>query len=123
MNRLCVTALVLAGLLATGCASATPTPSNGSSEKPYDLRQVGEHFETDDGGSFVLIRVQDEYRLLYCIQDGPIAGCYAEAFTVERNSVPWSDWVDVESQPGLRLAFLSPVEFAVRYEPEPAPIR
>ena len=73
---------------------------------------LGEYFETEKGQVFVL-RVQDEFRLIRCIPEGPIAGCYEDVYSVSGHDVSWNDWVDVDNVPGLRLAFLSPTAIAV----------
>ena len=101
---------VLAPLaLLAGCVS--PPPRHGPASAP-DIVHLQEAIETDAGNLFVL-RVQDEFRVVRCIPDGPISGCWEEVLTVQRDEVPWSRWIDVAAVPGLRLAFVSPTEVAV----------
>lgn len=115
-NRFDLVLVSVLAVAAAGCASATQDaaakPSNG---RPYDLRRVGEYFETK-AGPCVLIRVQDEYRLIRCVETGPIAGCYEDIFSLNLNDVEWNEWVNVQPAPGLTLAFLSPDEFVVRFD-------
>ena len=111
---------------AGGCASSDDGIREGDGVKIYDL---GEPFRTRQGTVHV-IRVQDEYRLVRCIPDGPIAGCYEDILSVPRaplsdDSVPgprWNQWIDVPTVEGLKIAFVGTGRVAVREEPvAPAP--
>jgi hypothetical protein len=113
------TVLALASLTAGACASA---PERDVADGRAEMVLLGEPFETESGQLF-LLRIQDEYRLIRCIPDGPIAGCYEDVYTVAGHDVDWNAWVDVESVPGLRVAFVSPTAIAVAQDeapPEPS---
>jgi hypothetical protein len=107
---LALTAALALGL--TACGSSGP---HGNSGEPYKIMHLGEHFETPEGNVFV-IRVQDDFKLIRCIPEGPIAGCYEDLLSVPEHGLAYGEWVSVQSVPGLRLAFLSPLELAVRME-------
>ena len=113
MRHATATALILAaGAFLGACASARPRSSR-IPENSYTIKKVGEHFETADG-RLKLIRVQDEFKLLRCVDGGPIEGCYVDVFTLPRDQLGTTTWIPISEQPGLRLAFLSPEEIAVR---------
>ena len=123
ISSLAALLLVLAVGLA-GCASVEPAAPEGAEllepgvdgDQAYTIKRLGESFPTEVGGC-VMILVQDEYRMIRCIDEGPIAGCFDPIYTVAQHEVDWSEWVDVVKAPGLRLAFLSPVEYALIYDP------
>ena len=111
---------LLAGLaFAAGCASPPPAPRDVEPQPPQ-LVSFGEPFETSEGQVFVL-RIQDEYRVIRCIPDGPIAGCYEDVLSVPDHSVPWNTWLDVGDVPGLRVAFVSPHAIALHQLPPERP--
>ncbi len=107
------TALVLALCIAAtplaGCASR----ANVRAAESAQLIQVGDPFETTRGSVYVL-RIQDEYRLIRCVPDGPIAGCWEDVLSVPDSELVWNDWVDVGGMPGVHVSFVSPTQVAVR---------
>lgn len=113
-------AVALALAAAGGCGSTGNGIHEGDGVRIYDL---GESFKTTQGPVHV-IRVQDEYRVVRCIPEGPIAGCYEDILSVPRaplsdDSVPgarWNQWIDVPTVPGLRIAFVGTGRIAVREE-------
>lgn len=112
MNRVVLTlALVLPAL--AGCAEPRAVVRRS------DVLSLGDHYESPSGSLFV-ISVQDEYRLIRCIPDGPIAGCYDNLFSVRRDSVKYNRWLEVEGIPDLDIAFVSPTEVAFRVRPSAA---
>ena len=62
------------------------------------------------------MRIQDEYRVIRCIPEGPIAGCYEDVLSVPRSGLSYNRWIPVDNCPGLEVAFLSPREVAFRTE-------
>ena len=115
MNGRTFVSVALTSSLALGFAGCAAPSGGGASGPPYKLLHLGEQFPTPEGNVFV-IRVQDDFKLIRCIPDGPIAGCYEDLFSVPEQGLAWNEWVSVESVPGLRLAFMSPLEVAVRME-------
>jgi hypothetical protein len=105
--------LVTGLLIVAGCA--TP-PERAVDEGRASMVRLGEPFDTQRGQIFVL-RIQDEFRLIRCIPDGPIAGCYEDVYSVNDQDVAWNSWIDVDRVPGLRLAFVSPTAIAVARDP------
>ena len=103
--------ILTAGAMLGACAA--PRGSAYVPENDYAIKKVGEHFETADG-RLKLIRVQDEFKLLRCVDGGPIEGCYVDVFTLPRDQLGSTTWIPISESPGLRLAFLSPDEVAVR---------
>lgn len=114
-----VVVAVLAAVVGTlpGCASKQGVEA----ESGVVVRGLGESFPTSRGDVYV-IRVQDEYKLVRCIVDGPIAGCYEDVLTVPREAlsensddgIGWNRWIDVPQVPGLQVAFVAPGRVAVR---------
>jgi hypothetical protein len=119
-------ALALSTLVVVGCTSP---PADGVSAREGAARQAdgrrvdgqpdraqlvafGEPFQTSAGQIFVL-KVQDEYRVIRCIPDGPIAGCYEDVLSVSNDKVDWNAWMSVGDVPGLRVAFVSPTAIAL----------
>lgn len=116
-----VLAVVLCGALATACASPPPEPEPEPApidDLTAEMVNLGQPFDTSTGQIFVL-RVQDEFRLIRCIPDGPIAGCYEDVLSVSGDSIAWNAWLDVEQVPGLRVAFVSPSAVAVVRDDQP----
>jgi len=118
--------LLLAVAALTACASP-PRGIDGAAdglpadEPVADVVALGEPFETTRGQVFVL-RIQDEYRVIRCIPDGPIAGCYEDVFSVADSDLEWSEWMDVTDVPGLRVAFVSPTAVALIQGPPDAAV-
>jgi hypothetical protein len=120
---------IAAALVAAGCGGM-----DGGKGGPVEegqgvvLRNLGEPFKTSRGEVHV-IRVQDEYKLLRCISEGPIAGCYDEVLQVPRaalseddkDGIRWNDWIDVPQVPGLKIQFVGPSRIAIRTENGSAP--
>lgn len=104
-------AVLTCALLAGACASST-NGRHAVAEGSAEMVSLGEYFDTDAGQVFVL-RVQDEFRLIRCIPEGPIAGCYEDVFAVADDDVRWNTWIDIAAIPGLRVSFVSPTEIAV----------
>lgn len=113
-------ALAFAAAAAGGCSTSYNGIREGDGVRIYDL---GESFATREGPVHV-IRVQDEYRLVRCIPEGPIAGCYEDILSVPRaplsdDSVAgprWNQWIEVPTVPGLKIAFVGTGRIAVRQE-------
>ena len=120
-----VTAVALAVAL-TSCAM----PGAGPGGKA-ETRRLGESFPTTKGDVY-LIRIQDEYRLIRCMPDSAIQGCYEDVFRMQRdaltddakavNSFRWNQWVKVPSIDGLEIMFLTPEQVALR-QTTAAPVR
>ena len=72
------------------------------------MLELDEYFPTEIG-NIKVIRVQDEFRVIRCIQDGPFHGCFVDILTVPRNDLALASWLDVEAVAGLKIAFLTPV--------------
>jgi hypothetical protein len=120
-----LSAFVLSMLAAAGCvsppsadtdtraaqASATQAAAWRGSDRPH-LVAFGEPFQTSAGQIFVL-RIQDQYRVIRCIPDGPIAGCYEDVLSVSNHDVEWNEWMTVADVPGLKVAFVSPTAIAL----------
>jgi hypothetical protein len=83
-----------------------------------DVYSLGDHYESQVGGSLFVISVQDEFRLIRCIPTGPIAGCYADVWRLPRDGVRYNRWMDVDTVPGLEIAVVSPTEVAYREKPK-----
>ena len=113
-----VVAVVVCGTLAAACASPAPLPPPTASGHA-EMVSLQQPFETSKGLIFVL-KVQDEFRLIRCIPDGPIAGCYEDVLSVSGDAVDWNAWMDVENVPGLRVAFVSPTAVAIVRDDPPA---
>ncbi|MCE9636476.1 MAG: hypothetical protein K8T90_12290 [Planctomycetes bacterium] len=124
-------AVMLAAILAlSGGLVACAAPGSGPSGKAA-TRRLGESFPTTVGDVY-LIRVQDEYRLIRCMPDTAIQGCYEDVFRMQRDALTddsaaqhsfrWNQWVNVPSVPGLEIMFLSPEQVALR-QIAAAPIR
>lgn len=109
MNRAVLTCLLALSAIA-GCAGPRAEINRS------DVLALGDHYESPAGSLFV-ISVQDEYRLIRCIPDGPIAGCYDNLFTVRRDSVKYNRWLEVGGIDNLDIAFVSPTEVAFRIRP------
>lgn len=109
--------LVLTALGPAGCAStwSKPVPISTPGDGGYQVRRLGERFLTEVGNC-VLIKVQDEYRLIAETKSGGVSGMFEPVFSVSRDDIQWTEWVDVPGAPGLKIAFLSLDEIAVRYE-------
>jgi len=112
---------VLCLLLVVAALAACTSPRPSQREAPM-LRAIGEPYATPSGEVF-LIRVQDEFRLIRCIPEGPIAGCYEDVLALPSGGVAWNEWISVDTVPGLRVAFLSPTEVALRMEAAPVMAR
>jgi hypothetical protein len=119
---------VAAALAAAAGACATPEPEPEiPGPQNYRMYDLGESFSTD-AGPVHLLRVQDEYRLVRCITEGEIAGCYEDIFSIPRDQLSdesspgprWNHWIDVPAVPGLRIALVDTGRVAVRQEPAPA---
>ena len=116
LSRCLPVVLVVAALAAAGCQSwSKPVPVLAPGEAGYQVRRLGEHFATEVGNC-VVIRVDDEYRLIIESRREGVSGMFEAAYSIGRDDVDWAEWGDIESAPGLRIAFLSPEEIAVRFE-------
>jgi hypothetical protein len=71
---------------------------------------------TPQGNLFVL-RIQDEYRVIRCIEEGPIRGCYEDVFAVSGDALKYNRWMELVSIPGVQVAVVSPTEVAFRSAP------
>ena len=91
---------------------------SGASELRATMLSFDESFESARGRVFVL-RIQDEFRLIRCIPDGTITGCYEDVLSISGDDVEWNTWMDVTDIPGLRVAFVSPTAVALVQEPPP----
>ena len=122
MHRPTILALALGAAL-SGCVSPPPgaQPAGGDPDAPAQVLAFGEPFETSEGQVFVL-RIQDEYRVIRCIPDGPIAGCYEDVLSVSDSSVVWNEWMQVTDVPGLQVAFVAPGSVALVQRPAHAPV-
>ena len=128
MNR-SLAALTLAASALSLAACASGHHSNGSS---VEVRKLGQSYKTSQG-EVVMIRVQDEYQLIQCVPEGPIAGCFTDVFKMPRDritddsamegAVRWNEWVDVPRIPGLQLSFLGPDSIALRQQAVAAPVQ
>lgn len=116
--RLTVLTAALCALAVAACASPV---ERAVAKGEARLVEKGEHFDTSRGRVFLLC-AQNEFKLIRCIPDGPIAGCYEDVYAVSMDEVDWSSWVDVSSIPGLRVAFLSPTTLAVTSDHGPPPV-
>ncbi len=128
MNAIRTLALTTVGaaLLLAGCAAPAPQRA-ASADLPaaptVTVRGLGEHFDTVNGPA-KLIRVHDEFRLILCVQDGPITGCYADLGHLPRDAA-LTTWFEMESAPGLKLAMITPERVAVVQDdraPRTAPV-
>ena len=105
--------LALTLLAATaGCAMQRAAPAPG-----MRVLKLGEQCDTPYGKFFAL-RIQDEYRVIRCIPDGPIAGCYEDVLSVPRGGLSYNRWMDVKGTTGLQVAIISPQEVAFRIQQE-----
>jgi len=116
--RLTVLTAALCAVAVAACASPV---ERAVRRGEATLVTKGEHFDTSRGRVFVIC-AQDEFKLIRCIPEGPIAGCYEDVFTIPLDDVDWSTWVDVKSIPGLRVAFLSPTTVAVTSDHGPTAV-
>ena len=110
-------ALTLTAVLAAACVTP-PAPPPGAA-----VRHLGDAYRTSVGEVY-MIRVQDEYILIRCIPEGPIAGCYQDVYRIQRDAIKdevrpatgvrWNEWLPVPSVPGLEIMFLTPDTIALR---------
>src|SRR6185503_19916198 len=104
-------ALVLGACAASGGGGGTSQPPSKLAEGATGVKSLGEPYKTPYGQIHV-IRIQDEYRLLRCIPEGPIQGCYEDVLIVPREAlsennadgISWNNWIDVKNVPGLQVA-------------------
>jgi hypothetical protein len=113
---------LLVVVAAAACVSQHSAPPGAA------VRSLGESFKTTHGEVF-LMRVQDEYVLIRCIPEGPIAGCYENVYRIQRDAITddatstgaervrWNQWVPVKDVPGLEIMFLDPGHIALRELP------
>lgn len=122
-----VLTLAASALALAACASGPP--SNGNA---VAVRQLGESYKSAQG-DVLMIRVQDEYQLIQCVPEGPIAGCFKDVFKMPRDqitddatakdAVRWNEWIDVPHMPGLQVSFLGPDRIALRELHVAAPVK
>ncbi len=113
MNRAVASILTLAACAASGCVGPRPTESAGV--RRSDVLTLGDHFDCAFGSLFV-IHIQDEYRLIRCVDrgSGAISGCYDDVLVVPTDEVQWNRWIEVPKAQGLDVAIVSPKEVAFR---------
>lgn len=111
MKRALATFAVVAVLLASGCVSDSGGAISGSSS---GVMPLGAQYDSP-AGSFFVISVQHEYRLIRAMSSGPISHGYEDLLSVPADSVKFNRWMRVEKAPGLELAIVSPDEVAFRF--------
>ena len=112
MKRALAVTAVIAASWASGCESSPPADGGAHIS---DVLPLGKQYDSP-AGSFCVISLQDEYRLIRAVSAGPIARGYEDVFTVTRDSVKFNRWMHIEKAPGLELAIVSPTEVAFRFE-------
>lgn len=84
--------------------------------------KLGESFATPEGACKV-IKVQDDFRVVRCVGDGSIQGCYEELLSVTDYDVRWNEPLPLEVGEGVTLSFLTPTDVVVRVPPSARRLR
>lgn len=102
------------GLTACESTGGRHLPPVLPGESGYDVRRVGTNFRLGQREA-TMILVDDEYRLHAEAKGDWGRGMIETGWARNRADVEWAEWIEIGEVPGLRLAFLSPYEIAVRY--------
>lgn len=116
-----IATLVVLGLVTLALPACRQTRADHHRERlrpgeaGYDVHRIGAQFDLQ-GRDAVVIRVDDEYRLILASEGEWGRGMFESGWSVVRAEMEWAEWLDVPQVAGLRIAFLSPEEIAVRFD-------